>query len=83
MKRILLSRERDCLLKRKHRLRNSGHHIVRRQWPPDALQLELAHGLDFHGVLDRYQHTGADQYLPGFASSQSREATLETVPMAA
>ena len=51
-------------MKRKHRLRNSGHHIVRRQWPPDPLQLELAHGLDLHGVLDLHQHTGADQDLP-------------------
>ena len=64
MKRILLSRETDCLLKRKQRLRNSGHHIVRRQRPPDPLQLELAHWLDLHGVLDLHQHSRTDEDLP-------------------
>ena len=41
-------------------------------------------GSTFYGVLDRHQHTGADRSIcPGLASSQSRKATLETVPMAA
>ena len=45
-------------------LRHGGNHIVRRQRPPDPLQLELAHRLDLHGVLDFHQHSRADQNLP-------------------
>jgi hypothetical protein len=110
------------------------NHIVRRQRPPDPLQLELADWLDLDGLLDCHQHTRADKDLswlgfvaqsrgdvrngpngsvvepaleadgaeggeavrdadaefrelmricPGLASSQSREATLDTVPIAA
>ena len=43
---------------------NGGKHIVRRQRPPDPLQLELAYGIDFHGVLDFRQHSRADEDLP-------------------
>ena len=32
--------------------RYSADHIVRRQRPPDPLQLELTDGLDLHGILD-------------------------------
>jgi hypothetical protein len=42
---------------------NGANHIVRRQWPPDPLQLELAHGLDLHGVLDLRQYSRADEDL--------------------
>jgi len=42
-----------------------GNHIVRRQWPPDPLQLELTHRLDLHGVLDLPQHSRANEYLTG------------------
>ena len=45
-------------------LRNHGsNHIVRRQRPPDPLQLELAHRLDLHGVLDLRQHPRTDEDL--------------------
>ena len=54
-------------------------HIIRRQRPPDPLQLELTHWLDLHGVLT----LGLMRICPGLASSQRREATLETVPIAA
>ena len=79
MKRILLSMETDCLLNKRPTLRlvsdsgnrceknisrSSGDHIVRRQRPPDPLQLELAHWLDLHGILDLRQHSRADEYLP-------------------
>jgi hypothetical protein len=39
--------------------------------------------LDLHGVLDFRQHPRTAKICPGFTSSHSREATLETVPMAA
>src|SRR5580693_5233601 len=39
-------------------------HIVSRQGPPDALQLELAYGLDLHGILDLRQHSRANEDLP-------------------
>src|ERR1700735_2230432 len=46
-------------------LRNHGsNHIVRRQWPPDPLQLELADWLDLHGVLDLSQDTRTNEDLP-------------------
>ena len=55
-------------------------HIVSRQGPPDPLQPELAHGLD----LDRTVSTrGLIRICPGLRSSQRREATLDTLPMAA
>ena len=43
-----------------------GHcakHVVSRQWPSDALQLELADWLDFDGILYGHQHTRADENL--------------------
>ena len=39
-------------------------HIVRRQRPPDPLQLELTDWLDLHGVLDLCQHPRTDENLP-------------------
>ena len=44
-------------------LRRGSDHIVRRQRPPDPLQLELAHRLDLHGVLDLHQHPRTDEDL--------------------
>jgi hypothetical protein len=45
-------------------LRNHGsNHIVRRQRPPNPLQLELADWLDLHGVLDLHQHARTDEDL--------------------
>jgi hypothetical protein len=43
---------------------HSAYHIIRRQKPPDPLQLELTDRLDFHGVLDCHQHSGTNQDLP-------------------
>ena len=37
-----------------------SQNVVRRQRPPDPLQLELADWLDLHGVLDLRQHSWAD-----------------------
>ena len=42
----------------------AADHIVRRQRPPDPLQLELTDWLDLHGVLDLRQHSRADEDLP-------------------
>ena len=44
--------------------RNRADHIVRRQGPPDPLQLELTYGLDLYGVLDLHQHSRTDENLP-------------------
>ena len=44
-------------------LRHGSNHIVRRQRPPDPLQLELTDWLDLHGVLDLRQHSRADEDL--------------------
>ena len=43
----------------------SGQYIVRRQRPPDPLQLELTDRLDLHGVLDLHQHSRTDEDLSG------------------
>ena len=43
---------------------DDGNHIVRRQRPPDPLQLELADWLDLHGILDLHQHSRTDEDLP-------------------
>src|SRR5215831_10045939 len=40
-------------------------HIIRRQRPPDPLQLELADRLDLHGVLDLRQHASTNKDLSG------------------
>jgi hypothetical protein len=58
-----------------------GHHIVRRQGPPDPLQLELAHGLDLHGILDLRQHPRADEDLTGLGLIAKPRGDI--VPMAA
>ena len=39
------------------------NNVVRRQRPPDPLQLELTDQLDLHGILDLHQHAGADEDL--------------------
>ena len=44
--------------------RYSGNHIIRRQGPPDPLQLELTDWLDLHGILDLRQHPRTNQDLP-------------------
>jgi hypothetical protein len=41
-----------------------GKHVIRRQGPPDPLQLELTQWLDLHGILDRHQHPRTNRYLP-------------------
>jgi hypothetical protein len=41
-----------------------ANHVVRRQRPPDPLQLELADWLNLHGVLDLRQHPRTNQDLP-------------------
>ena len=38
-------------------LRHDSNHIVRRQRPPDPLQLELARVLDLHKIFNRHQHS--------------------------
>jgi hypothetical protein len=43
-----------------------GDHIIRRQRPPDPLQLELADRLDLYGIFDLRQHSRADEDLPWF-----------------
>ena len=43
---------------------DAADHIVRRQRPPDPLQLELTDWLDLHGVLDLHQHSRTDEDLP-------------------
>ena len=71
-------------------LLHGSDHIVRRQRPPDPLQLELADWLDLHSVLDFRQHprTNEDLSWLGFiakprgnigyrADSGIVEATLE------
>ena len=62
------SRIRQCLRCRLDRcpqaLGYGSYHIIRRQGPPDPLQLELTNRLDLHGVLDLRQHSRADQNLP-------------------
>src|SRR5580704_10416286 len=45
---------------------DGGDHIIRRQRPPDSLQLELANWLDFDSILNVHQHTGADEDLTRF-----------------
>jgi hypothetical protein len=63
--------------------RSGRNHIVRRQRTPDPLERKLSDRLDNDGTLHCREHSGTDQNWPGLASSQSREATLDTVPIAA
>src|SRR6476659_278162 len=57
------SRIRQCLRCRLDRcpqaLGYGSYHVVRRQGPPDPLQLELTHWLDLH------QHSRTDEDLSG------------------
>ena len=46
-------------------LRKKGNHIIRRQGPPNPLQLELAGWLDRHGVFER--RVTADHFPIGLA----------------
>ena len=48
-----------------------------------TLQLELADRLDLYGISTFVSTRALMRICPGLASSQSREATLDTVPMAA
>src|SRR5262245_51552220 len=73
---------KSSLIKGRLRLR-SGQYIVCRQWPPDPLQLELTNRLDLYGILDLHQHSWADEDLTRLGFVRSREATLDTVPIAA
>src|SRR6516164_7107854 len=41
-----------------------SNHVVRRQEPPDPLQLELTDRLDLHVVLDLHQHSRTNKDLP-------------------
>jgi hypothetical protein len=43
-----------------------GDHIIRRQRPPDPLQLGIADRLDLYGIFDLRQHSRADEDLPWF-----------------
>ena len=45
--------------------RDGTDHVVSRQRPPDALQLELTDRLNRHGVLNLCQNPSADQDLSG------------------
>jgi hypothetical protein len=68
----------DCWL-----LRRSADDIVRRQEPPNPLQLELTDRLDFHGILHFHQHSGTDENLPGLgliAKSYLTPTVLTDVP---
>ena len=44
--------------------RYGGDNVVRRQRPPDALQLELTHWLDLHCILDLSQDARTNEDLP-------------------
>jgi hypothetical protein len=46
-------------------LRYGANHIIRRQRPPDPLQLELADRLDLHRILNLHQHSRTDEDLSG------------------
>jgi hypothetical protein len=48
-----------------------------------ALECEIARWFNRYVLLNGHQDTGANQDLPGLASSQSRDATLDIVPIAA
>jgi hypothetical protein len=48
--------------------------VVRRQRPPDPLQLELTDRLDPHGVLDRHQHSRTDEHLTRLACQKATPA---------
>ena len=62
--RVLKKRTALRLLKLKQPSRRSTKHIIRRQGPPDPLQLELTDRLDRHGVLNLRQHPRTNQDLP-------------------
>ena len=61
----------------------SGKYVVGRQGPTDAFELKLANWLDVYCILNAIKTRGLIKICPGLASSQSRDATLDTVPMAA
>jgi hypothetical protein len=43
-------------------LTHRPYDIIRRQGPPDPLQLELTDWLDLHGVLDLHQYSRVGRY---------------------
>jgi hypothetical protein len=49
----------------------------------DALEREVAHRLDRHRVLHRYEHAGADQDLPRLCFVAQARGDVRTVPIAA
>ena len=61
---------------------SSANYIVRHQRPSDPFQLEITNRLDLPGVLDLLSTRALIRICPGLGSSNSREATLDTVPMA-
>ena len=61
----------------------SGQYIVRRQRPPDPLQLELTDRLDFHGILDLRQHARANENLPRLGFVAEPRGDVGSVPIAA
>jgi hypothetical protein len=52
-----------CSIIRASRLRECGDHIVRRQRPPDSLQLEFSDRLDFDLIFNGHQHSEASKDL--------------------
>ena len=61
----------------------SGQHVVSRQRAANALKCKIANWFNRYILLNCHQHAGLIRIWPGFASSHSRDATLDTVPMAA
>jgi hypothetical protein len=61
----------------------TGDHIVRRQRPPDPLNSNSPTGSTFTASSTLVSTRGLMRICPGLASSQSREATFDTVPTAA
>jgi hypothetical protein len=59
------------------------HDVVDRQRSPKALEGELARRLDRHRILDGQQDARLIRICPGCASSHSREAIFDTMPIAA
>ena len=74
-KRTLCSQSDFCRYGRKH--------VVGRQGSTDAFELKFANRFDAYCILDCRHYPRTNEDCPGLASSQSRDATLETVPMAA
>ncbi len=63
--------------------RYGGKHVVGRQGSTDAFELKFADWFDAYSSSTAIKTRGLMRICPGLASSQSRDATLDTVPMAA